>query len=183
MRDWTIGTIEAGDRSRGATPEGRLLAIFDVFDDRFHRDDFEACPFVKVMREMGTTHPLGRASIEHLKHIRGMVATLAEEAGLREPTEFGRSWHMLMKGSMVSATEGDSRAARRAQNMGRALIREHFGSRDGSPRGTGVDETVAAWSEGDEFSDLPGERIYPSPISTENAFFDFDFDYDYDYEY
>src|SRR6185503_16342569 len=30
---WTTGFVEAEARRRGATPEDRLLAIFDVFDD------------------------------------------------------------------------------------------------------------------------------------------------------
>src|ERR1700686_4780356 len=38
---WTSATM-AEARRRGATPEEQLLAIFDVFDDWFHRDDFEA---------------------------------------------------------------------------------------------------------------------------------------------
>ena len=31
--DWTFGIVEQGARSRSEDPEGRLLAIFDVFDD------------------------------------------------------------------------------------------------------------------------------------------------------
>ncbi|MHC5796394.1 TetR/AcrR family transcriptional regulator [Lacisediminihabitans sp. FW035] len=160
-RDWTIGTIEAGARERGATPQERLLAIFDVFDDWFQRDDFEACSFINVLIEMGAAHPLGQASIEYLVHIRQIVTTLAEEAGLRDPAEFARSWHILMKGSIISATEGDGKAARRAQAMARALISEHGGQRepvDGigfEHRGLAHDETVADWTEWD---DLLGRR-------------------------
>src|SRR6266498_5045721 len=32
-RRWTLEFIEAEARRRGSTPEGRLLAIFDVFDE------------------------------------------------------------------------------------------------------------------------------------------------------
>ncbi|WP_246124545.1 hypothetical protein [Nocardia bhagyanarayanae] len=42
-----------------------------------------------------------------------------------EPDEFARSWHILMKGSIVSAAEGDRQAARRAREMARALIAAH----------------------------------------------------------
>ncbi|HEY0260681.1 MAG TPA: helix-turn-helix domain-containing protein, partial [Lacisediminihabitans sp.] len=62
---WTIGTLQAGVRERAADAEGRLLAIFDVFDEWFHREDFEACTFVNVLLEMGADHPLGRASTSH----------------------------------------------------------------------------------------------------------------------
>ena len=44
---------------------------------------------------------------------------------LRDPASFAHSWHILMKGSIVSAAEGDLEAARRAQSIGRLLIDEH----------------------------------------------------------
>ena len=122
---WTFGSLEAEARRRGKTPEGRLLAIFDVFDEWFRRDDFEACSFVNVLFEMRPTHPLGQASIKHLANIRGMVEKLAAEAGLTSVKEFSRSWHILMKGSIVAATEGDLKAARRAQAMAKKLIAAH----------------------------------------------------------
>ena len=122
---WTFGSIEAQARRRGKTPERRLLAIFDVFDEWFHRDDFEACSFVNVLFEMRPEHPLGQASIKHLANIRGMVEKLASEADLVDVKEFSRSWHILMKGSIVAATEGDLKAARRAQRLAKTLISAH----------------------------------------------------------
>jgi AcrR family transcriptional regulator len=123
---WTIGWVEAEARSRGTTPEEQLLAIFDLFDEWFHRDDFEGCSFINVLLEIGDLeHPVGRASAKHLENIRTVVRKLAEEAGLREPEEFARSWHVLMKGSIVQAGEGDVHAAKRAQAMARALIDSH----------------------------------------------------------
>ncbi|MEY9854352.1 hypothetical protein ABH923_004030 [Leifsonia sp. EB41] len=124
-RDWTIGLVRAGVRARSDRPEEQLLAIFDVFDEWFHRSDYEACMFVNVLLEMGKDHPLGRASVEHLTYIRGLVSGLATEAGLAEPEEFAYSWHILMKGAIINAVEGDGAAARRAQSMGRALIARH----------------------------------------------------------
>src|ERR1700694_3667211 len=79
---WTKDFVEAGAISRGAGPEERLLAIFDVFDEWFHRDDFEACSFINVLLEMGPAHPAGGASIWHLEQIRSIVRRLAEEARL-----------------------------------------------------------------------------------------------------
>ena len=117
--DWTFGVVEAGARAKGTTPEGRLLAIFDVFDDWFHRDDYEACTFINVLLEMGSQHPLGVASAEYLENIRMLVETLADEADLSEPGEFALSWHILMKGSIINAVEGDQQAAARAKEMAR----------------------------------------------------------------
>ncbi|TFB50372.1 TetR/AcrR family transcriptional regulator [Cryobacterium tagatosivorans] len=124
---WTLGSIEAEARRRGGTPEEQLLAVFDVFDDWFHRADYEACPFVNILLEMGPGHPLTVASIRHLARIREMVRGLAEEAGLRDPATLARSWHILMKGSIVSAAEGDLEAAQLARAMARCLIQVHRG--------------------------------------------------------
>lgn len=132
-REWTIGVVEAGARERGATPEERLLAIFDVFDEWFSRDDYEACTFINVLLEMGKDSPVGRASVDHLRQIRLMVARLAVEAHLRDPDEFAWSWHILMKGSIISAVEGDGAAARRAKRMARALIKEYRPVRSETP--------------------------------------------------
>jgi AcrR family transcriptional regulator len=122
---WTLAWVEAEARRRGATPEEQLLAIFELFDEWFHRDDFEACSFVNVLLEMGPAHPVGQASVRHLASIRSVVGRLAEEAGLRDPESFARSWHILMKGSIVSAAEGDAEAAQRAKSMARLLIEQH----------------------------------------------------------
>ena len=127
LRDqvWTVDLIVSEARSRGNTAEEQLLAIFDVFGDWFQRTDFEACTFINVLLEMGPGHPLGQASIGYLSMIRGHIQALADEAGLNRPDEFARSWHILMKGSIISATEGDLLAAKRAQQMARWLIEHH----------------------------------------------------------
>ena len=123
---WTHGWVEAEARKRSETPEGRLLAIFDLFDEWFHREDFEGCSFINVMIETAdVTHPIGRASVEHLENIRGVLRSLAEEAGLRDTDDFARSFHILMKGSIVQAAEGDADAAKRAQQMAGDLIEKY----------------------------------------------------------
>jgi AcrR family transcriptional regulator len=124
---WTKEWVEAEARQRGETPEEQLLAIFDLFHEWFQRDDFEGCSFINVLLEFGggNAHALGRASAIHLENIRSLVRTLAEEAGLREPASFALSWHILMKGAIVQAGEGDREAAERAKSMGRLLIDQH----------------------------------------------------------
>jgi AcrR family transcriptional regulator len=123
---WTHGWVEAEARKRGATPEGRLLAIFDLFDEWVHRQDFEGCSFINVMIETADReHPIGRASAEHLENIRSVLRSLAEEAGLRDTEEFARSFNILMKGSIVQAAEGDVDAAKRARQMAADLIAKY----------------------------------------------------------
>jgi AcrR family transcriptional regulator len=122
---WTKDWVEAEARRRGKTPEQALLGIFDLFDEWFHRDDFEACSFINVLVEMTRSHPTGEASARHLENIRTVVRTLAEEARLRDPERFALSWHILMKGSILQAQEGDAEAAKRAKAMAKLLIEQH----------------------------------------------------------
>ena len=122
---WTKDLIEAGAMRRGSNPEERLLAIFDVLDEWFHRDDFEAGSFIKVLLELGPEHPAGGASVRHLEQLRAIARHLAEEAGLRDTDSFARSWHILIQGSIVVAAEGDVEAARRGKSMARLLIEQY----------------------------------------------------------
>ena len=123
---WTRDWVEAEARRRGANPEEQLLAIFDLFDEWFRRDDFEGCSFINVLLEFGgrDRHALARASALYLENIRTIVRTLAEEAGLRDPSSFALSWHILMKGSIISAGEGDREAASRARQIATVVLRE-----------------------------------------------------------
>jgi AcrR family transcriptional regulator len=123
---WTHGRIEAGARNKGSTPEECLLAIFDVFDEWFREDGFDGCSFINVLLETADLeHPVGQASAVHLENIRSILRSLASEAGLRDPDGFARKWHILMKGSIVSAGEGDLDAAKRAQEIGLLLLAEY----------------------------------------------------------
>lgn len=122
---WTVEAIVSPARRRGQTPVERLLAIFDVLGEWFQRDDFEGSTFTQVLLEMGPSHPLGQASINYLAKLRGHVQALAEEAELVDPDGFARSWQILMKGSIISATGGDLDAGKRARQMAAWLIEHH----------------------------------------------------------
>src|SRR5438094_175902 len=122
---WTRNFVEAEVLHRAEEPEQRLLAIFDIYDEWFHREDFEACSFVNVLLELGRHHPAGAASIRHLEQIRSLVRRFAEDAGLREADSFVQSWYILMKGSIVAAAEGDAHAAVHGKAMARTLIEQH----------------------------------------------------------
>ncbi len=120
---WTQEWVQAGASQRAATPEGRLMAIFDLFDEWFQRDDFEGCSFINLLLEIDDRqHPLHWAAARHLSNIRAFLKELAAEAGVEDPDGFSRRWHILMKGSIVAAGEGDRGAARVAQDIGRQLL-------------------------------------------------------------
>jgi len=155
-QEWTLDMVESGARKRGKGPEGRLLGIFDVFDEWFHREDYEACTFINVLLEMGRDHPLGHESVRYLQRIREMVAHLAEEARLERIDDFASSFHILMKGAIVTAAEGDQDAARRAREMAELLVARHR-SADRVSVSVSVPEADLDWIEW-EPQDLGGGR-------------------------
>ena len=123
---WTRGWLQQEVERRASAPAQRLLAIFDVFGEWFALPDFEGCSFINVMLELTDREDPGRvASVKHLSVIREFLAGLAQDAGVEDPEAFAHQWHILMKGSIVAAAEGDARAARRAQDLGRLLLASH----------------------------------------------------------
>ena len=121
-RRWLQDTVEA----RAATPAQRLLAIFDVFSEWFAREDFEGCSFINVMLELDDRgSPVRRESVRRLSEIRGFIGGLAKEAGVQEADAFARQWHILMKGCIVAAAEGDRQAGARARELGTLLLSHH----------------------------------------------------------
>jgi AcrR family transcriptional regulator len=120
-RDWLQGEVERA----ASDPEGRLLAIFDVFDGWFQSPDFEGCSFINVLLEAADpADPVHRAGAAYLAGIREFLKALARDAKIADPDNFARKWHILMKGSIVSAGEGDREAARRAREIASILLRE-----------------------------------------------------------
>jgi AcrR family transcriptional regulator len=129
---WTKDWLEREVEARASEPDERLLAIFDVFHEWFQDENIEGCSFINVLLEVeDRSSPIRQASVEHLVEIRRFLERLATEAGIERPDDFARRWHILMKGSIVSAQEGDRDAAHRAQEIGRVLLgRERAGLLD-----------------------------------------------------
>jgi AcrR family transcriptional regulator len=119
---WTRAWLESEIKRRASDPKGRLLAIFDVFDGWFREKTFEGCSFMNVLLESKADSPVHHAAALHLSKIRAIVCGLAKEANLREPEKFAQAWHMLMKGSIIAACEGNRNAAREAKCAARLII-------------------------------------------------------------
>ncbi len=132
---WTHEWLEAEVSRRAATHRERLLAIFDVFDEWFQREDFEGCSFINVLLEIVERgHPAREATTSHLANIRVIVRALADGAGVARPDDFARKWHILMKGSIVAAGEGDRLAAQRAREIGRLMLAAELDGQALQPR-------------------------------------------------
>jgi AcrR family transcriptional regulator len=132
---WASGWLQAEVMRRASSARDRLLAIFDVFGEWFRVEGFEGCTFINVMLE--TPDPddrIRRATVEYLERIRQFLAQLAGEAGIRDRDGFARKWHLLMKGSIVSAGEGDRDAAARAREMGALVLDDALARAAAAPK-------------------------------------------------
>ena len=120
---WTRAWLETEVNRRASDPQGRLLAFFDVFDEWFRRPDFEGCSFINAMLEHpDRSLPIHRAAVAYLAGIRHYVEDLARQAGIADAEGFAHEWHILMKGSIVAAGEGDRDAALRAKKIATGLL-------------------------------------------------------------
>jgi AcrR family transcriptional regulator len=123
---WTHGWVQAESQCRGEGPVQRLLAIFEIFGEWFARPDFEGCSFITTLLEVtDRDSPVRQASVQHLANIRRYLSDLAAQAGVADPDAFARQWHILMKGSIIAAAEGDTHAAARARQLGILVLHQH----------------------------------------------------------
>lgn len=123
-RAWTEQWLVHESSRRGHLPQERLLALFDLFGEWFARPDFEGCVFLTTMLEVNDPEDtVFQAAVGHLARIRDYLRELAEEAGAPDPLLLARQWHILMKGSIMAAHEGDLQAAAAAREMGVMLLR------------------------------------------------------------
>lgn len=130
---WTRDWLEAEVARQASDPREQLLAIFDVFDRWFRASDFEGCSFINVLLEHPNgEHPVHRAAAAYLAGIRQFLEGLARQAGIPDAQGFAREWHILMKGSIVAAAEGDLDAARRSQRIGSLLLTQAIDAGSGA---------------------------------------------------
>ena len=123
---WTREWLQAEAQKRGRTPQARLLAIFEVFGEWFADPEFDGCAFLTTMIEIKDPEsPVRQASVQHLANIRKFIKALAADAGIPDTDVFARQWHILMKGSIMAAHEGDLAAACHARRLGVLLLRSH----------------------------------------------------------
>jgi AcrR family transcriptional regulator len=126
---WTHEWLEAEIERLGTSPRERLLAIFDLFDEWFHRSEYEGCSFISTLLEIvDKDSPIHRATVAHLESIRAILERLVMEAGATDPEATAYELQILMMGAIVSASRGDLDAARRARPLAQMLLEERCAS-------------------------------------------------------
>ena len=123
---WTRAWLQAEAEARADTPAGAaagdLRRVRRVVRARGLRG---LLVHQRDARGRRPRAPVRQATVEHLTAIRAYVADLAEQAGVpaEEADAFARQWHILMKGSIVAAAEGDHAAGTRARELERSCSR------------------------------------------------------------
>lgn len=120
---WTHGWLEYEVERRETDPVARLLVPFEVFDEWFRRPDYESCFIIRAMFETTSRDdPVSETAARHFASVRVLLGRLAAEAGARDPDALAYKLQLLMSGSIILATEGDTEAARRARGVAELLL-------------------------------------------------------------
>lgn len=117
--------LEEAVAARGEGPEA-LAGLFDIFAQMIERGLLPGGSVVHVLFELGLGHPVGQASVAYFARRREHLARLAAERGIPDPEAFARECQLLLKGTLVSAAEGDPDAVRDGRSLAERLIRHHL---------------------------------------------------------
>ena len=103
----------------GATPQEKLLAIFDVAHAWFTQTNFFGCTFINAVGEYSEKDsPICAVSREFKTMMRNYIEKLAVEAGAANANELASELSLLLEGAIVTAqVSHDLKAAYTAQKI------------------------------------------------------------------
>jgi AcrR family transcriptional regulator len=118
------GTAERITRylERYTDPRERLLGVFEAQGEMFARQGFRGCAFVSASAE-SPGEAVSRATDDYRGWVRGLLTSLAREAGVPNPETLGRQLHMIYDGASLSArSDRDPSASVAARAAAAALL-------------------------------------------------------------
>jgi AcrR family transcriptional regulator len=109
--------IRQGTEPHGATPQERILAVFDAITDLACSPGFRGCAFINAAAEYpDPDHPVRRAVAEHRRWFRGLLEELLVAAGHPSPARTAAMLVALRDGLVIAGDlddPADTRAALR----------------------------------------------------------------------
>ena len=101
---WLSWLASEVDR-RGATPEKRLLVLWDVLEDWFASEDFDGSFLAGAAPELrgDADDPAHRELAEQRRSIRELLEDLAKSAGAHDPELLASQVQMLYEGAIIGA--------------------------------------------------------------------------------
>lgn len=112
----------------GEDPRARLLALFDVLDLWFNKDDFRGCIFINTAAEFPNPHdPVHQAAAAHKKRCRDLWRDDAKAAGATDPEAFADLYTILVEGTLIlRQIHGRNDAAAIAKRAAHRLVDDHI---------------------------------------------------------
>ncbi len=111
-----------------ATPEARLLALFDALARHSTSPECLGCPFQgAALAFPELEHPGHRRALQNKLAVRDRLAEMARQAGLRAPDALAAQLLLLMDGAWVAARVfgPDNSPAASVNDAARALVEAH----------------------------------------------------------
>ncbi len=120
LREGLVAEVE----HRGKTPVARLLAIFEVFGEKFRSPGFYGCAFMKASCEYPSLeHPIHKLAVKHNAMIQSFMRDLAAEAGAKDPETLSKQLFLLLQGALAKAQlSGQAEAANEARAAAELLV-------------------------------------------------------------
>lgn len=121
LRDW----LETETRKRGASPADRLVAVFETVNEWFGENNFQGCLLINSLLEAHDRSSVVRdAANRAIDDVYVFLERLAIEANAREPKRLAQQLHLLLRGTIVAATQGRPAAVQEARLLGRQLVEQ-----------------------------------------------------------
>jgi AcrR family transcriptional regulator len=136
--DLALACVQARDRSwrerfpsllrerAGDNPVDQLHEVFNLWRDWFSNIHFNGCLFIHACSEFPSPHdPCHIAARDNINALRGIIADLAQQAGLDDPEGFAERYKLLMEGAIiVEVIDRENRAAETAAEIARVLVEQ-----------------------------------------------------------
>jgi AcrR family transcriptional regulator len=116
----------------GASPLGRLRALFDVVERIIDSDEYQGCFFVNVAMDFPLPHdPAHVAAAVHKQAMEEIVCDLAVEAGASDARTLARELCLIMEGAYVTRqVTGNRETIEIARKVADLVIAARLGNAD-----------------------------------------------------
>jgi AcrR family transcriptional regulator len=92
------------DSRKASSPQERILAIFDYFEQWFSSPEFSGCLFINVSAEFFDADcEQRRLAATHKQELVRTLRTLCEQGGFEHPEEVAQQLQILFEGAIVAA--------------------------------------------------------------------------------
>jgi AcrR family transcriptional regulator len=109
--------------SQYATPEDKILSIFDLLGEIASKPGYRGCAFARAGSDASSSDRVKGVCEESRGFIRGKFTDLAREAGASEPELLGRQLVLLYDGASISAhLDGNPHAVSTARTLAAEMV-------------------------------------------------------------